>query len=300
MPVNPGTGLYERPWTFAANFNAGDDIERADLDAVVDDLVAAVNDALTVLTAATTAASQAAAYAAGAASAGAVAGAEAGAVAAEFAAATKVAEAQAFAVEAEAARDEAQEHTTDVLEVKAALLAEPNGMLSRVGPMVVARRTITAGVGVSIINGDGASGNPTISVDAVPASEIAASGTADATTYLRGDFAWAVPTVPSLTTATGLAPSYAARAWVNFNGTGTVAIRASANVSSITDNGAGDYTVNFAEDMPDANYAAIVTSSLVGVDDSATVKTASAFRFNIYNFASVKTDAANVSVVIFR
>jgi hypothetical protein len=46
------------------------------------------------------------------------------------------------------------------------------------------------------------------------------------------------------------------RAWVNFNGTGTVAIRASFNVSSITDNGTGDYTVNFTTAMPDANYSA--------------------------------------------
>jgi hypothetical protein len=45
------------------------------------------------------------------------------------------------------------------------------------------------------------------------------------------------------------------RAWVNFNGTGTVAIRASFNVTSITDNGTGDYTVNFTNAMPDANYA---------------------------------------------
>jgi hypothetical protein len=44
------------------------------------------------------------------------------------------------------------------------------------------------------------------------------------------------------------------RAWVNFNGTGTVAIRSSYNVSSITDNGVGDYTVNFTTAMPDANY----------------------------------------------
>ena len=44
------------------------------------------------------------------------------------------------------------------------------------------------------------------------------------------------------------------RAWVNFNGTGIVAIRASFNVSSITDNGVGDYTVNFTTAMPDANY----------------------------------------------
>jgi hypothetical protein len=45
------------------------------------------------------------------------------------------------------------------------------------------------------------------------------------------------------------------RAWVNFNGTGTVAIRASFNVSSITDNGTGDYTINFTNAMPDANYS---------------------------------------------
>jgi hypothetical protein len=55
----------------------------------------------------------------------------------------------------------------------------------------------------------------------------------------------------------GSAPIYAARAWVNFNGTGTVAIRASGNVSSITDNGTGDYTVNFTTAMADANYAVV-------------------------------------------
>jgi uncharacterized protein (AIM24 family) len=58
-----------------------------------------------------------------------------------------------------------------------------------------------------------------------------------------------------LATPTGSAPSYTCRAWVNFNGTGTVAIRASGNVSSITDNGTGNYTVNFTTAMPDANYA---------------------------------------------
>jgi hypothetical protein len=51
-----------------------------------------------------------------------------------------------------------------------------------------------------------------------------------------------------------VATAYGCRAWVNFNGTGTVAIRASGNVSSITDNGTGDYTVNFTTAMPDANY----------------------------------------------
>jgi hypothetical protein len=53
------------------------------------------------------------------------------------------------------------------------------------------------------------------------------------------------------------AVAYGCRAWVNFNGTGTVAIRASGNVSSITDNGVGNYTVNFTTAMPDANYSAV-------------------------------------------
>jgi hypothetical protein len=54
---------------------------------------------------------------------------------------------------------------------------------------------------------------------------------------------------------TTLLPEFQCRAWVNFNGTGTVAIRASGNVSSITDNGTGDYTVNFTTAMTDTNYA---------------------------------------------
>jgi hypothetical protein len=52
-----------------------------------------------------------------------------------------------------------------------------------------------------------------------------------------------------------VATAYGCRAWVNFNGTGTVAIRASGNVSSITDNGTGNYTVNFTTAMPDTNYS---------------------------------------------
>ena len=51
------------------------------------------------------------------------------------------------------------------------------------------------------------------------------------------------------------------RAWVNFKGTSTVAIRASFNVSSITDNGVGDYTVNFTTAMPDDDYSVLATGS---------------------------------------
>jgi hypothetical protein len=58
---------------------------------------------------------------------------------------------------------------------------------------------------------------------------------------------------PDLTTMqTG---QQAVKAWVNFNGTGTVAIRAAYNVSSITDHGTGDYSISFTNAMPDANYA---------------------------------------------
>jgi len=51
--------------------------------------------------------------------------------------------------------------------------------------------------------------------------------------------------------------NFKCRAWVNFDGTGTVAIRNSGNVSSITDNGTGNYRVNFINSMPDTNYATI-------------------------------------------
>lgn len=97
--------------------------------------------------------------------------------------------------------------------------------------------------------------------------------------------------------ASGSAPIYACRAWVNFNGTGTVAIRASGNVSSITDNGVGDYTVNFTTSLPDANYSALATCA--GGYTNIQSLTASAFRFITQVNAGV-IDSATVSVAIFR
>jgi hypothetical protein len=58
-----------------------------------------------------------------------------------------------------------------------------------------------------------------------------------------------------------LTGQYAAKAWVNFNGTGTVAIRQSGNVASITDTGTGAYTINFSSAFANANYFASVTPS---------------------------------------
>lgn len=107
--------------------------------------------------------------------------------------------------------------------------------------------------------------------------------------------------------ASGSAPVFACRAWVNFNGTGTVAIRASGNVSSITDNGVGDYTVNFAQAMPDADYSAIVSGhSLVGgpitgiTSSGASNLATGSLRVSTTETASGATDFANVFVAIFR
>ena len=105
-----------------------------------------------------------------------------------------------------------------------------------------------------------------------------------------------------LAAPSGSAPSYTCRAWVNFNGTGTVAIREDGNVSSITDNGTGDYTVNFTTAMPDANYAAVAgivgnTSSGLWVSISSTT---SAFRVNIITTGGINTDRDTLSVAIFR
>jgi len=68
------------------------------------------------------------------------------------------------------------------------------------------------------------------------------------------------PAVKTALNASGDAPIFTCRAWINFDGTNTVSIRASGNVSSITDNGTGDYTVSFAVAMPDANYSMTVSA----------------------------------------
>jgi hypothetical protein len=73
-----------------------------------------------------------------------------------------------------------------------------------------------------------------------------------ASTLLSGNIAAA--RITNALNAGGSAPVYACRAWVNFNGANNT-IRASGNVSSVTVNGTGDYRVNFATAMPDANYA---------------------------------------------
>lgn len=107
--------------------------------------------------------------------------------------------------------------------------------------------------------------------------------------------------------AGSVAKAYDCRAWVNFNGTGTVAIRASGNVSSITDNGTGDYTVNFTTAMPDTSFGwsggcsntAVGSASFVVTEYSSGSKTTSSLR--VYTgYGNTLTDSPNVHVSIFR
>jgi hypothetical protein len=100
------------------------------------------------------------------------------------------------------------------------------------------------------------------------------------------------------------------RAWVNFNGTGTVAIRASFNVSSITDNGTGNYTVNFTTAMPDANYAGVGNGRFATTGGNAAETAAIALADLATTSVRVWTsdgaspnnaeDEALISVAIFR
>jgi hypothetical protein len=108
------------------------------------------------------------------------------------------------------------------------------------------------------------------------------------------------------------ATAYGCRAWVNFDGTGTVAIRGSGNVSSITDNGTGDYTVNFTTAMPDTSYCGVAlpndgspgTNLVIACENSTRTKTTSAFNiWTAYGGNGVnKTlyDVNTVNVSIFR
>lgn len=111
----------------------------------------------------------------------------------------------------------------------------------------------------------------------------------------------------TLLNASGSAPVYACRAWVNFNGTGTVAIRASGNVSSITDNGTGSYTVNFTIAMPDTNFS--ISLSTIGSPGatpyyslehtSVGTRTTSSVPFYILTIAGAPVDGTG-ELVVFR
>jgi hypothetical protein len=113
-----------------------------------------------------------------------------------------------------------------------------------------------------------------------------------------------------------VAVAYGCRAWVNFNGTGTVAIRASGNVTSITDNDTGDYTVNFTTAMPDTNYAVVtgmsgnanttngnefyVSTQIVGPAYNAGYTTTGSIRMLSMDGTGSHRDCADLNLAVFR
>ena len=134
-------------------------------------------------------------------------------------------------------------------------------------------------------------------------SGLVAGGLPDATVTSAELAANAVDTQTlSLLNATGSAPVYACRAWVNFNGTGTVAIRASGNVSSITDNGTGNYTVNFTNAMPDANYCVQTTEQATNFAPVVTVTSYLTTSVTVMDYADAigSRDPLSVFVAVFR
>jgi hypothetical protein len=105
-----------------------------------------------------------------------------------------------------------------------------------------------------------------------------------------------------------LYPAFDCRAWINFNGTGTPAIRGSGNFSSITDNGTGDYTLNFTTSLPDTNYCPVVGGDFsqgATRDNGMYLPTnftfaTSSLRISVTNYAGAYTDIDTVLVSIFR
>jgi len=155
---------------------------------------------------------------------------------------------------------------------------------------------LVIGTNVAAIASAALTGTPT-----APTAAAATNTTQLATT------AYTRTAIPDVLNAAGSAPVYACRAWVNFNGTGTVAIRASGNVSSITDNGLGDYTVNFTTAMPDANYSATAnwnngSTHRGGQDGQAIAVTyaVGSLRLLLSDGGGAARDGSTVSVAIFR
>lgn len=103
------------------------------------------------------------------------------------------------------------------------------------------------------------------------------TGNPTATTQTAGNDSTRIATtaytrlaIPNVLNASGAAPVFACRAWVSFIGLGTVTIRGSGNVSSITDNGTGQYTVNFTTAMSDTNYSVSATSGGISTNTALT------------------------------
>jgi hypothetical protein len=130
------------------------------------------------------------------------------------------------------------------------------------------------------------------------------------TTTINGALPVNVDSLRTEFNVTGSAPMYACRAWVNFNGVTTTTIRAHGNVSSVVRNAAGDYTINFAVAMPDANYVVVCKAARpdTNYDFDANLPafttgtyTASAVQIQVgYNSVTGVLDSPRITLAVFR
>jgi len=176
-----------------------------------------------------------------------------------------------------------------------------NGLVARTDAGAAAARSIAGTTNqVTVTNGDGVAASPTIALT-FPSQAVAEAGTDTVSPMnaLRTKQAIAAQ-VPGVLNASGAAPLFGCRAWVNFNGTTTVpAIRAAGNVSSIVRNSGGNYTVNFATAMQDADYCVVVAHS--GGFGQVIVDTAAgSFRVGCWNTSGNFADTSVVTGSVFR
>jgi hypothetical protein len=195
-------------------------------------------------------------------------------------------------------------NTTNATTLTLPSLSGQSGKVVSISNINTGPVTVITGSSNGAIFGMGLNGGNTIYVPAYSSIQLSNDG---------GN--WKALTSNTVSATTGTAPYYAARAWVNFGGgygsTGG-AINGSANVTSVTDNGTGDFTVNFTVAMPDTNYATVAgcredTASVTYTSNrvvnprraSGTITTTSV-RIGIADFGYAANDVESVFVTIFR